>query len=91
MKPFFAFQIHITDDDQRCKHCYIFAENNRKKIDSMSLNDFQETLSNCLDFCQMYGRQPYFYITGGDPILHKNFWQILELVKGEKISFTIRG
>ena len=25
-KPTFAFQWHITDEcDQRCKHCYIFA------------------------------------------------------------------
>ena len=27
MKPYFAFQWHITDmRDQRCRHCYIFAE-----------------------------------------------------------------
>ena len=27
MKQYFTFQWHITDDcDQRCKHCYIFAE-----------------------------------------------------------------
>ena len=33
MKPYFAFQWHITDTcDQRCKHCYIFAENNCKYI-----------------------------------------------------------
>ncbi len=27
MKPYFAFQWHITDTcDQRCRHCYIFAK-----------------------------------------------------------------
>lgn len=27
MKPYFAFQWHITDEcDQRCQHCYIFSE-----------------------------------------------------------------
>ena len=37
MKQYFAFQWHITDDcDQRCKHCYIFAENNCKQLDAMS-------------------------------------------------------
>lgn len=31
MKEYFAFQWHITDEcDQRCKHCYIFSENNCK-------------------------------------------------------------
>lgn len=34
MKPYFAFQWHITDDcDQRCQHCYIFSENACKKLD----------------------------------------------------------
>ncbi len=34
MKQYFAFQWHITDDcDQRCKHCYIFAENTCKQLD----------------------------------------------------------
>ena len=38
MKPYFAFQWHITDAcDQRCKHCYIFAENNCKKTDGNDL------------------------------------------------------
>lgn len=28
MKEYFAYQWHITDYcDQRCKHCYIFSEN----------------------------------------------------------------
>ena len=33
MREYFAFQWHITDDcDQRCKHCYIFSEENCKKV-----------------------------------------------------------
>ena len=36
MKQYFAFQWHITDDcDQRCKHCYIFAEDNCKALTEM--------------------------------------------------------
>lgn len=32
MKQYFSFQWHITDEcDQRCKHCYIFSEDNCKK------------------------------------------------------------
>ena len=30
----------------------------------------ESTFYNCLDFGEVYGRTPYFYITGGDPILH---------------------
>ena len=92
MKHYFSFQWHITDEcDQRCKHCYIFSEDNCKKIESMSWEQMQDTFYNCLDFCEMYNRLPYFYITGGDPILHKDFWKLLELIKEKDIPFTILG
>ena len=44
-----------------------------------------------LDFCEMYDRLPYFYITGGDPIQHPDFWKLLELLKENEIPFTILG
>ena len=92
MKEYFAFQWHITDEcDQRCKHCYIFSENNCKKLDAMSLEQIQDTFYNCLDFCMVYDRLPYFYITGGDPILHPDFWELLALLKEHDIPFTILG
>ena len=92
MRRYFSFQWHITDEcDQRCKHCYIFSENCNKKLDSMSWNQMEETFYNCLDFCEVYHRYPYFYITGGDPILHPHFWKLLELLKKHSIPFTILG
>lgn len=92
MKQYFAFQWHITDEcDQRCKHCYIFSEDNCKKPDMMDWAQMQETFYNCLDFCEVYGRLPYFYITGGDPILHRDFWRLLTLIKEHEIPFTILG
>ena len=92
MKQYFSFQWHITDDcDQRCKHCYIFSENCHKKLDSMSWEQMQETFYNCLDFCKVYGRIPYFYLTGGDPILHPDFWKLLGLMKEHGVPFTILG
>ncbi|QDW74479.1 radical SAM/SPASM domain protein, ACGX system [Lachnospiraceae bacterium KGMB03038] len=92
MKPYFSFQWHITDEcDQRCKHCYIFSEDTCKKLDSMNWDEIQETFYNCLDFCKVYGRMPYFYITGGDPILHPDFWKLLKLCKEYEIPFTILG
>ena len=92
MKEYFAFQWHITDEcDQRCKHCYIFSENNCKKPDAMNWEQIQETFYNCLDFCHVYGRLPYFYLTGGDPILHPDFWRLLALLKELSVPFTILG
>ncbi|MFQ9681640.1 MAG: radical SAM/SPASM domain protein, ACGX system [Ruthenibacterium lactatiformans] len=92
MKEYFAFQWHITDEcDQRCKHCYIFSENNCKHLDAMTWEPMQETFYNCMDFCKVHGRLPYFYITGGDPILHPDFWRLLALLKEHDIPFAILG
>ena len=92
MKQYFAFQWHITDEcDQRCKHCYIFSEDTCKVLDAMTWPQIEDTFYNCLDFCEMYDRLPYFYITGGDPILHPDFWRLLELMKERNIPFTILG
>ena len=92
MKSYFAFQWHITDEcDQRCKHCYIFSENACKKLDAMTWEQMQKALENCLEFCRAYGRLPYFYITGGDPILHPDFWRLLERLHELRIPFTILG
>jgi len=57
----------------------------------MDWKQMQETFYNCLDFCEVYGRLPYFYITGGDPILHTDFWRLLALMKEHEIPFTILG
>lgn len=92
MKLYFAFQWHITDDcDQRCKHCYIFSGNNMQKLTSMTWQQMQSVIADCEDMCNTYNRQPYFYITGGDPILHPDFWRLLALLKEKNIPFSILG
>jgi len=90
-QQYFAFQWHITDEcDQRCKHCYIFAEGHPCLV-SMKWEEMQLVLQKCEAFCKKFNRLPYFYITGGDPILHPNFWQLLELLKEKDIPFTLMG
>ena len=89
---YFAFQWHITDAcDQRCKHCYIFSEDAGREPDAMTWPQIQDTFYNCLDFCKIHRRLPYFYLTGGDPILHPSFWDLLGLMKENEIPFTILG
>lgn len=89
---YFAFQWHITDScDQRCQHCYIFSENIHFKVKEMSWDEIKSVFSNCLDMCEKANRIPYFYITGGDPILHSRFWDLMELFKANNIHFTILG
>jgi radical SAM/SPASM domain protein of ACGX system len=92
MDTYFAFQGHITDAcTQRCKHCYIFSQNNNIPRAEMSWADIQNVLDNCLEMCEKLDRTPYFYITGGDPLLHKDLWRLLELLYTKGIRFSLMG
>jgi len=57
----------------------------------MSWEQMQSVFENCLEMCNKYNRLPYFYLTGGDPILHPDFWKLLNLFKERVIPFTILG
>lgn len=92
MKKFFTFQWHITDYcDQRCKHCYIFSDKAGMTLDMMTVSEMRQVLNNIENMCAVINRNPYFYITGGDPLLHPNFWDLMELIKKKKYRFTIMG
>ena len=89
MNDYFAFQWHILDGcDQRCRHCYIDFENNS---DVMNFENIESILDNCLRMCAKIDKTPYFSITGGDPILHPNFWQLLEKLYNHNISYNVMG
>ena len=48
-------------------------------------------IDNCEEMCSKFGREPYFCITGGDPILHSDFWNLLSELKRRNYPFTIMG
>ncbi len=88
---YFAFQWHITDCcDQRCDHCYIFSEGHPHIVE-MSMAMAENVVEQCVNMSTRLERLPYFYITGGDPLLHRNFWEILAMLKSRDIPFTILG
>jgi radical SAM/SPASM domain protein of ACGX system len=92
MEKYFAFQWHITDNcDQRCEHCYIFLGGGDIPLCEMSWGDMQKVFANCMEMCGKLRRVPYFYITGGDPLLHGDFWRLLELLESEGIAFSVMG
>ena len=85
MSQYFSFQWHITDEcDQRCKHCYIFSGDGCRELESMTFDQMREVVGNCEDFCKVYNRVPYFYITGGDPA-EKQKYSIY--INGKSFSF----
>ena len=93
MKQSFAFQWHITEHcDQRCRHCYVFAaEKTGASLKSVPDNAIHRIVDNCADMSRALDREPYFYITGGDPLLHPRFWDILAELESRGIGFSILG
>jgi radical SAM/SPASM domain protein of ACGX system len=57
----------------------------------MPYNDMETVFNNCLRMCEKLERIPCFYIAGGDPILHRGFWNLLELLKSRKTEFSVFG
>lgn len=91
MKPSFAFQWHITDEcDQRCKHCYIFSEG-ACDLETMPFEKMQHVLESSVRMCEDLGRESYFYLTGGDPLLHPDFWRLAELLYERGLMWAIMG
>jgi len=89
----FAFQWHITEEcDQRCEHCYIFtAGQEGLPLATADASLINKTIESCLSMARDLGREPYFFITGGDPILHPQFWPILERLQVLGVRFSILG
>lgn len=61
------------------------------QLKEMSWTEMEHVFENCLDMCHRANRLPYFYITGGDPILHSRFWDLMQLLQLHNIPFTILG
>jgi radical SAM/SPASM domain protein of ACGX system len=57
----------------------------------MPYNDMETVFNNCLRMCEKLECIPRFYIAGDDPILHRDFWKLLELLKSQKTKFDILG
>lgn len=92
LTPDFSFQLHITDAcDQRCSHCYIYAGNPERKPQQMTWRQIQTAVDGCLQFCRRIGFRPVFFITGGDPILHPDFWQLVTWLHSLDLPFVILG
>ena len=85
-------QIYITDNcDQRCKHCYIFGANPNLKPNTMPLESFKEAVNRCVEYSERTSVEILWGITGGDPILHPEFWKIMKHMRDKSLSFIMIG
>lgn len=93
-KRIFSMQWHLTDGcDQACKHCYIYQNSDYLKSEKKELNLDAAVLvvNDFLSFCEKMKCKPSLSITGGDPLLYKNIWEILSYIFSKDIRFSILG
>ena len=91
-QKYFGLQWHITDScDQRCKHCYIYAGKDLCKNNDLPFEKLSVILQDFIITCKKMKRTPFISVTGGDPLLYKNVWDFVELLKQNNIKFAILG
>ncbi len=87
----FGFQWHLTDAcDQRCRHCYLYG-GGAAHAQQMSRDDMITVLGNCLEFSRSEDRPLRFFLTGGDPLLHPDFWDLAERLAAYGLPFEVMG
>jgi radical SAM/SPASM domain protein of ACGX system len=91
-KPTQAYQWHITDNcDQRCKHCYLFAEDARLKCVTTPWDQLILTLDGITEDAAYRSAIPMPVISGGDPILHPDFWRFAGELHKRGLRWLILG
>ena len=85
-KKTIAVQWHITDKCQKkCLHCYM----GEKTCNEMAYDQVEIILADLLEYAQKNNVYYEFYITGGDPLLHSQFSDILRLFHERNLSVSI--
>ena len=92
IKPSQAYQWHITDNcDQRCKHCYLFAEDAYLKCVTTPWEMLIRILDECTLDAAARKSLPMLAVTGGDPVMHPRFWDLAEEIHRRGISWDMMG
>ncbi|MFZ5953461.1 MAG: radical SAM/SPASM domain-containing protein [Candidatus Rifleibacteriota bacterium] len=83
----FTLQWHITEKcNLECSHCYEIFKN-RPEADislvHLALSQFNELLSQYQTLKHSIKIFGHINLTGGEPLLHPNFWEIIKLIKNQ--------
>ena len=87
-----TYQWHITDNcDQRCRHCYLYAEDAALHCVSTPWDQLMLTLAQIEADAERRYSLPNLWLTGGDPLLHPEFWRFAEELHRRGIHWAILG
>ncbi|MEW6713043.1 MAG: radical SAM protein, partial [Candidatus Riflebacteria bacterium] len=83
----FTLQWHITEKcNLKCSHCYEdFKDQHETDISlaQLALSQFAELLNQYQTLKHPIKIFGHINLTGGEPLLHQNFWEIVKLIKNQ--------
>jgi radical SAM protein with 4Fe4S-binding SPASM domain len=78
----FYIQWHITDKcNLRCVHCY---QTNFTSIGELDLTNLRKTIDNVLDTLKKWDKYLKITVTGGEPFLKNEFWDIINYLETQR-------
>lgn len=93
-RPNFYIQWHITDRcSQRCKYCYLFQDKNYStgQKNELSLRKLSLIAEDMFKTSEVLRANAVFVLTGGDPILHPQFWNLLKVINDLSDKFNVNN
>lgn len=83
----FYLQWHITNKcNNRCLHCY---HDTYTDVESLSFDEAKDIVFDFIRTCEILSSRPVISITGGDPLLHERFIDIVRLCVSECYQVNI--
>jgi selenobiotic family peptide radical SAM maturase len=83
----FTLQWHITNAcEAHCTHCY-----DRNDYNALPLDTCLTILQDFQSFCNTHKVHGQISLTGGNPLLHPNFWELYKAIADANIPVSILG
>lgn len=92
-KPNFYIQWHITNKcSQRCRQCYLFQDKESVvKEEDLELDKLCLIVDDMIETVNLLKANAVFVLTGGDPMMHSSFWQLLEKIRTSSEKSGVKG
>ncbi len=95
-KPVLSLQWHLTTScEQRCRHCYLYTSPDAKReIEGerrMGYGTLTAIANDYVQTCKRLGAIPRVSLTGGNPLLHPRFWDMLAHLRKNDVPVSLLG
>lgn len=83
MDEFLVMQLSITNKcNLRCIHCY----EESATLQDMPLQHYTTIVGKFLETADLWGNHAVIWLTGGEPLVHPDFWTFVEFLQKQKDS-----